>query len=315
MDRKEQIIELWRQCFNDSEAFIQLFFDKVYKEENALTIEEDGKIVSALQMLPYTMNYYGTEISVSYIYGACTAPNARNKGWMRKLLHKAFEVMKQRGVELTVLIPAEPWLFGYYSKQGYTESFLYKKEIFIDSNLPEDETTVEVTSTHPMDTDTIYQFFDRKMRNRSCCMLHTADDFNILLQDLYQEGGHTLIAYNQKQSPVGLLFLYPTDNGNFTVREMLYDDENIKTWMLRKAALYNKTTPLSYFTMANNETTAKPLGMARIINASRMLPLWIKQHPESPISIAEMQQMEVSALTSMLLNSSMQNTYMSLMLN
>ena len=67
--------------------------------------------------------------------------------------------------------------------------------------------------------------------------------------------------------------------------------------------------------MANNETTAKPLGMARIINASRMLPLWIKQHPESPISIAEMQQMEVSALTSMLLNSSMQNTYMSLMLN
>ena len=40
----------------------QLYFDRVYKDENAMTIEKDGKIVSALQIVPHTMTYLGTEI-------------------------------------------------------------------------------------------------------------------------------------------------------------------------------------------------------------------------------------------------------------
>lgn len=69
MDKKQQIVNLWRTCFGDSEAFISLYFDRVYKDENAMTIEKDGKIVSALQIVPYTMTYLGTEISVGYISG------------------------------------------------------------------------------------------------------------------------------------------------------------------------------------------------------------------------------------------------------
>ena len=60
MDKKQQIVNLWRTCFGDSEAFISLYFDRVYKDENAMTIEKDGKIVSALQIVPYTMTYLGT---------------------------------------------------------------------------------------------------------------------------------------------------------------------------------------------------------------------------------------------------------------
>ena len=55
MDKKQQIVNLWRTCFGDSEAFISLYFDRVYKDENAMTIEKDGKIVSALQIVPHTM--------------------------------------------------------------------------------------------------------------------------------------------------------------------------------------------------------------------------------------------------------------------
>ena len=69
MDKKQQIVNLWRTCFGDSEAFISLYFDRVYKDENAMTIEKDGKIVSALQIVPHTMTYLGTEISVGYISG------------------------------------------------------------------------------------------------------------------------------------------------------------------------------------------------------------------------------------------------------
>ena len=78
-NNKPQLIDLWRTSFDDSEEFIKLFFDRVYKKENALFIKKDGKIVSALQMLPYVMTYYGTEISVNYIYAACTLPSERGQ--------------------------------------------------------------------------------------------------------------------------------------------------------------------------------------------------------------------------------------------
>ena len=39
-NNKSQLIDLWRTSFNDSEEFIKLFFDRVYKKENALFIEK-----------------------------------------------------------------------------------------------------------------------------------------------------------------------------------------------------------------------------------------------------------------------------------
>ena len=111
MDKKQQIVNLWRTCFGDSEAFISLYFDRVYKDENAMTIEKDGKIVSALQIVPYTMTYLGTEISVAYISGVCTAPEERGQGLMRQLLQETFEEMERREVAISALIPADPWLF------------------------------------------------------------------------------------------------------------------------------------------------------------------------------------------------------------
>ena len=122
---RQQLMELWKRSFDDTDAFVRLFFTHVYRKENALYIEQGGRIVSALQMLPYTMQFYGKEIPVSYIYGACTHPEERGKGWMSALIQKAFKVMAERHIALTVIIPAEKSLFDYYRRFGYTEAFDY----------------------------------------------------------------------------------------------------------------------------------------------------------------------------------------------
>ena len=108
-DKKQQIIDLWKICFNDSNEFMNLFFQCIYKEENALVIKQGEEIVSALQLLPYKMNYQGLDIPISYIYGVCTKTSERNKGLMHQLLQNAFEEALWRGDSLVVLIPAEPW--------------------------------------------------------------------------------------------------------------------------------------------------------------------------------------------------------------
>lgn len=66
---KEGTINLWRICFNDTEEFIRFYFERKYKDENTIGIEENGQIVSVLQMLPYTMTWNQQEVPVSYIPG------------------------------------------------------------------------------------------------------------------------------------------------------------------------------------------------------------------------------------------------------
>ena len=53
------------------------------------------------------------------------------QGLMRQLIQKAFEVMESRKVALTVIIPADPWLFDYYRDLGIYGSFrtIQKKRI------------------------------------------------------------------------------------------------------------------------------------------------------------------------------------------
>ena len=181
-NNKPQLIDLWRTSFDDSEEFIKLFFDRVYKKENALFIEKDGKIVSALQMLPYVMTYYGTEISVSYIYGACTLPSERGQGFMRQLIQKAFEVMESRKVALTVIIPADPWLFDYYRDLGYTEAFDYSEETYIRPIETAWEQGILVVPPEVPSMESLYNFFNKKQRERTCYVLHGYDDFVTILR-------------------------------------------------------------------------------------------------------------------------------------
>lgn len=77
------------------------------------------------------MTYYGTEISVNYIYAACTLPSERGQGLMRQLIQDAFKVMESRKVALTVIIPADPWLFDYYRDLVVYGSFrLFGRDVY-----------------------------------------------------------------------------------------------------------------------------------------------------------------------------------------
>lgn len=277
MDKTQQIRNLWHTCFDDTEDFIKLYFDRVYNEDHSLTIEKDDLIVSALQMLPYTMLYQGTEILVSYIYGACTAPSERGQGLMRQLLQQAFEVMKSRRVAVSVLIPSDPWLFDYYREQGYTEAFNYTLNTYVRPASAVQEPNITVMPPEVTPTEQLFAYFDRKLRQRPCCMLHTPDDFITILRDLQLDGGQMLTALNEKEDPVGMAFISPSTEG-ILIKELLYDNEQIKELLLQEATLQFNVSQTSYRTLPASTGTI-PLGMARVIDTQRLPPDWINKHP------------------------------------
>lgn len=80
MSVKEQVRQLWETCFNDDEAFVDLYFRLRYIDQINKAIIEDGKVISALQMIPYPMTFCGRTVATSYISGACTHPDYRARG-------------------------------------------------------------------------------------------------------------------------------------------------------------------------------------------------------------------------------------------
>ncbi|GHU62867.1 hypothetical protein FACS1894123_04560 [Bacteroidia bacterium] len=112
--------QMWNQCFpQDSDGFINFYFDKVYKNGESLVYVEDNEPVAFLQMIPYSLKIGATIYSAGYISGAMTHPDFRKKGYMGQLLNVSFEMMKENGFDYTFLIPQEEWLVGYYGKFGY----------------------------------------------------------------------------------------------------------------------------------------------------------------------------------------------------
>ena len=63
MTTKDEVKTLWKLCFNDSDEFTDLYFKMRYKDEVNRVIREDGKIISALQMIPYPMTFCDEVIS------------------------------------------------------------------------------------------------------------------------------------------------------------------------------------------------------------------------------------------------------------
>ena len=89
---KEDVRKLWELCFHDSPAFTDLYFQMRYSNEVNLTIRSGNTVIAAMQTLPYPMTFCGQTINTSYISGACTHPDFRDKGVMRELLAEALNL-------------------------------------------------------------------------------------------------------------------------------------------------------------------------------------------------------------------------------
>jgi len=279
---KEEVKKLWNLCFGDDEAFTELYFSKRYSDEVNVVIEENGNIISALQILPYPMTFCGEIISTGYISGACTHPDYREKGAMKRLLLKSFARMQNNEVPLTTLIPAEEWLFSYYSKMGYTPVFEYLNKTFIVEELkPSSEYTVSKYTSQSCLHEEVYSFFDENMKKRPYCIQHSYNDFLVIMDDLKLGSGELLVA-KLKGEIKGLLFCYVKEN-RLHVPELFFEDDSARDTLLFTAAKQFHVKDISCIIPPSDEM-GNILGMARIIDAEKLLNIYAIQHPKLEVS-------------------------------
>lgn len=115
--------QLWETCFPDEGGFNDYFFAHIFRSEHTLLLLAQDTLCAMVQMLPCTLRTPAGNQAATYIYGACTAPAMRKRGYMAELLQHTFTLDRAAGRVASILIPQEAWLFGFYEKFGYQPAF------------------------------------------------------------------------------------------------------------------------------------------------------------------------------------------------
>lgn len=166
---KEETREIWKQVFNDPDKFIDLYFSRVYRSEYNVCCQIDGKVVAALQTLPYTMLYDGREVKTVYVSGVSTRPEYRRQDIGNNLMRQAHFRVYYREIVFASLIPAEEWLYEWYEKCGYAR--------------------VITCTPPPADAmATSFEEFDRIQRAKRCVLLHDEEGYEVIREDIRLAG-------------------------------------------------------------------------------------------------------------------------------
>lgn len=280
---RDKVKELWKRCFNDSDEFTDMYFRLRYSNDVNIAIRSGEEVIAALQILPYPMTWGEKEIKTGYISGACTHPDYRNRGVMRELLSQAFARMQHDGTVISTLIPATPWLFGYYADAGYAPVFRHAATLFTASETTAMHETVVLQRIDGYQEDA-YRYLDRKLRERPYCIQHTEADFHVILADLQLSGG-SIYTLNQGNKIAALTIVYPAADGWYA-GETVAETPDMYSLLLQLVCRQSHIPSIRVITPPVAGQASQALGMARIINAKAMLQHYAALHPELEMNIA-----------------------------
>lgn len=199
LNLKWQVRALWKLCFNDSDAFIQLYFDKKYRRDNTDIVLRQKRVVSALQRLPYSMSYYGSVVPVVYLSGLCTHPEYRGNGLMGSLIRQAHRKMYEAGCWFSLLIPANESLVSFYARFGYAKGQRPAPEGW-SNRLCDAKTddsihyTIYNNRKNGLPEEAIVRYLAERLRRMQGAVVHSLEDMDVVFEALFLEGGCVVVA-------------------------------------------------------------------------------------------------------------------------
>lgn len=268
MDKKETVRDIWRSAFDDSDAYVEWYFGNVYHDEDAMLHHAGQKPVSSMLLQRYMMTFHGTTVPIGYICGAATLKEARCHGHMGQLIEEGLRESFSRGDLFCTLIPANDHLYRYYGRYGFSPAFYIGVERYTALHRFGD-TQPGYAEAKDCSREDLFDFFDRMMRRRPCCVQHSAEDFANILEDNRLDGG-TVVATSLNGELKGIAFSTIRD-GECVVTDILAEDSESRQATLRLLRKYYEEIPITVLAYPDKEDVLAPRGMIRIVNARRTL--------------------------------------------
>jgi GNAT superfamily N-acetyltransferase len=228
MERQQK--DLWKTCFGDPDAFIDLYFRTRYTPDVLCADVEEGRLSAMLHRLPYTLWLNGEEQPAEYISGACTHPDFRGQGRMHRLIERSWEAARCEGKKWSFLIPASPELFRFYGEMGYVSAFPCE-EICIPNILKVHAREEIEDSASP---DEVLDYLNRTLRRQGNVVLHSPRELEGVMEDIRLAGGVILSSRDGAQRLNGLLFAI-REGDILQVKECLAEEDFLREHLLYHA--------------------------------------------------------------------------------
>lgn len=282
MSKRDDIIKVWQESFSDTREYVAMYFDRVYRDDEAMTLTDpQGNVVSSLLLQHYRMSFHDAEVPVSYIAGAATRRAQRGNGYMSQLVRDALQESAQRGDMLCTLIPARSALYYFYRKFGFSRVFYTKEQRFTAlHSFPVERVYHLMEDTA---ADDVWEAFDRFQNERECYVLHTRRDFDNIQADLDMDGGDFVVigADDEDRGPRIVSMAWGVRrNDLLLVNDVMGEDEDARTAAMR--ALRERYPGVPFLLLGRPTDVVggrlMPRGMARVVNAGLLLSAVAASH-------------------------------------
>lgn len=283
MKKKDAVLRLWRECFDDSDQYVDMFFSAVYRDDDALLLEHDGQAVSSMLLQRYAMKIHGVTASISYVCGAATTRRYRDRGYMAQLMREALRVSYGRGDMLSTLIPANDPLYGFYGKFCFSPVFYINLERYTSAHTFRNEGVYE--RYYSLDSADAYAFFAEMSAQRPCSVQHTREQYDLVLMENSADAGTVIALADGAGLPVAMAFVTPSD-GEATVRELLARDEDSREAVLEEVHREFAGMPVTvYGYIDRSDGELRRRGMARIVDAAQCLEAVAEASPSTSLAL------------------------------
>ena len=217
--------EIWQKCFKDEEPFLSWNFERNYKSEDTIVFEQDGNIVSTLQMASCDISLWGERVSANYISGVATLSEFRNRGIAGMLTRRAFEVGIERGQAVSLLVPFN---YNFYEKFGYKMCYKTVKATIKKENAPKLATGHKLKLCQINDeTIAILQgIYKEFCKNLNGYVIRTDENFRLILEDVIDIFSGSLIVNKSETGDYNAYAICHFENGKLSIYEMAYTDYN-----------------------------------------------------------------------------------------
>lgn len=109
--------QLWMEAFQDTDAFVDRFFQVAFAPERCCCVTQADAIMAAAYW--FDVEFLGQK--AAYIYAVATANAHRGQGLCRALMEHIHQHLLESGYAGAMLVPGDPELREMYGKMGYRD--------------------------------------------------------------------------------------------------------------------------------------------------------------------------------------------------
>ena len=241
-EEKKETIPLWKACFpEDTDRYLDYYYQEKAKDNRILAKKEDGKIITMLHRNPYKIHMRDKLWEADYIVAVATEENHRGRGHMREVLTKALRDMNLEGRPFTFLMPAAEAIYLPFDFR-----FVWKKPRLVLKRQAE-ETLEKVPVSGEADWEKAGQFMEKWLAERS--QIYTFRDtayVRRLLRELESEDGELYFLKGEGEEPLGLQGLTgreKKDQALLYAREGLFEEKEGKTGIMARITALREFLP------------------------------------------------------------------------